>query len=289
MPEMTVGFVIDWISATSHDNKLALTWLRKMGFETFLKDVEHPNLRGYNHTRKLEGGMVVAWHSNEKKMGIHVQFSGQALRYWYSRDLDWLQLLSDLKSSGFRTSRVDLALDLKDSGLTQAHLSKHNLLAYKGKGRTPKVLPVGTQEDGWTVYVGSRQSEKFLRIYDWSAKHDKEAGDYVRVELECKGEVARAIGWEFPLLGRSEAIRMAQTLIRDHAPFDYPNYRTALGTERVELVLPQGRVKDTYGWLLDVCAPSLAKEIEKRPSEDVLGEFWNALKRELYQRGIDAQ
>lgn len=285
---MSVSFTCDWLSATSHNPGRAKRFLNDLGFGTYLTDVERSNLRGYNMTREVESGMIVAWSSVNDKQGIHVQLSGSVLRYYSTIGVEWKQIIELMKQHGFRTSRVDLAIDLIDSGLTQADLSRKTLLPYKGKGRTPKMLPMGTVEDGWTLYVGSRSSDKFLRIYDKGKEQGDADTDYIRVELECKGEVAHAIGWEFAELEQSACVEMAQTLIRNHCNFDIPAWETALLSRDVNLSIPQGKQKDTFGWLIKVCAPALAKEIEKRPKSPVIDEFWNALRRELRERGIDA-
>jgi hypothetical protein len=279
-------FTVDYIAIT-FDEYHGLKFARQIGYKGWATDVEGIKPRGYSHCRELETGALIAWHTDRKDMGVHVQLSGETLRYYSTIGVDWKQLLTWAKKHKGRTSRVDLALDLHNSGLQFDQFSKKNLKPYKGKGRTPRFLPVGTQEDGWTVYVGSRTSEKFLRVYDWSAKHDKEAGDYLRIELECKGEIAHAIGWEFPEKDTTECVEMAQTLIRNVADFTMENWQISLASRNVELSIPQGKDRDTFTWLVKICAPSLAKTIAKNPTKDVIGEFWNALRVELRERGLD--
>jgi hypothetical protein len=280
------SFTVDYISAT-FDMYYGSKFVKLLGYKGWASDVECNILKGYNFQRKLETGAIIAWHTERKDMGVHVQLSGETLRWYATKNVDWLQMLKWIKKNKGRTSRVDLALDLFNSGLKLKDFCKANLKPYKGKGRTPKApLPVGTQEDGWTVYIGSRQSTKFLRIYDWSAKHDKDAGDYIRVELETKEEIAHAVGWEFPEQSASDFVSMAQTLIRSVADFDLENWTIALDSRDVPLAIPQGKDKDTLGWLIKTCAPSLAKEIARRPNHDVLGEFWIALQTELNSRGL---
>lgn len=279
------SFTIDYIAIT-FDEYNGLRFARKLGYKGWASDVEGTKPRGYSHCRHLETGALIAWHSDRKDMGVHVQLSGETLRYYSTLGVDWKQLLTWAKKDKGRTSRVDCALDLHNSGLKLADFTKNNLKPYVGKGRTPQFLPVGTQEDGWTVYVGARTSDKFLRIYDWSAKHDKDGGDYIRIELEAKGEVAHAIGWEFPEQETSLCIEMAQTLIRGVADFDLENWNIALDSREVALSIPKGNDKDTIGWLLKVCVPSLAKAIARNPKIDVITEFWNALETELNARGL---
>lgn len=222
-------------------------------------------------------------------MGLHVQLSGAALRYYSTIGVDWHQMLTWVKKFKGRTSRVDLAIDLHNSGLKRDDFVEENLKPYKGKGRTPRFVPMGTIRRGFTVYIGSRTSAKFLRIYD-KAKEQKDAtSDYIRVELECKREIAHAIGWEFPTMGQSTCVEMAQTLIRNVADFNLAAWDVAMLSRDVGLSIPQGKEKDTLGWLVKICAPALAKQIAKNPNKDVMGWFTHALRSELQLKGLDIQ
>lgn len=282
------AFVIDWFSVT-FDPYEGKRFAGKLGYMKWAADVECVPPRGYNKARKLETGAVIAWHTTRNDMGVHVQLSGSALRWYHEKSADWHTIMTWAKELGGRASRVDLAIDIFDSGLQQTDLCKPNLRAYKGKGRTPRFLPVGDQETGWTHYVGSRTSTKYLRIYDKAREQKLENGDYIRVELECKAEIARAILWEFPALSRQDCIPMAQTLIRSVADFNNDVWQAALGSVDMALTASQTRERDTLGWLVKICAPALAKQIALKPNEDVMGQFATALRGELQQRGLDIE
>lgn len=279
------NFTVDWIGATFNEYH-GLRFAKKLGYKGWAADVEGVPPRGYNQSRELETGAIIAWHTDRKEMGVHIRLSGAALRYYSTLSVDWHMMLKWVKEHKGRTSRVDLALDLYNSRLEMVDFTKKTLKPYVGKGRTPKLLPVGTQEDGWTVYVGSRQSDKYLRIYDKGKEQGGEDVDYIRVELETKGEIAHAVGYEFPAFTKGECVAMAQTLIRGVANFDLENWNIALDSIDVALSTPQGKDRDTLGWLVKICAPSLAKTIAKYPAKDVMGEFFNALESELNSRGL---
>lgn len=63
---------------------------------------------------------------------------------------------------------------------------------------------VGTMESRQTLYVGSRSSDAFLRIYDKKTEQNRPNGtyrglaqqceDWIRVEAEFKHRVAKSIG-----------------------------------------------------------------------------------------------
>lgn len=280
------SFTVDWISVT-FDAYWGNRFARKIGYLGWASSVEGVPPKGYNKAVELETGALIAWHTEIPTQGIHVKLSGSTLRWYMTKGLDWHTLLRMIKKCHGRTSRVDLAIDIRNGGLKLEHCCEENLLPYKGKGRTPRVIPVGSQKNGWTVYVGARTSQKYLRVYDKAKEQKDMDADYVRVELECKEEIAHAIGHEFPEMSKDDCVVMAQTLIRQHAAFDQPAYLAALESRTIELSIPQGKEKDTLGWLLKIVAPSLAKQIKKYPHENVYDEFMNALRRELNDRGLD--
>lgn len=284
---MRVFFTVDWIGVTfkPHDAK---KFGHKVGLDAYLSDVAIKGLHGYNAGRELESGLRVLWHTEKDEMGVHFSFGGAALRWYESKSLGWFELLSLIKKHNGRTSRVDLAIDIENSGLTPKDLNKANLKPYKGRGRTPQFVTLTGDRDSWTVYIGSRSSERFVRIYDKA----KEQGDYdsdrVRVELELKGENAHSCGWQAPTEGKEWLVSLAKNLLRQQADFNLESWNIALSSGVVEFGIPHGRERDTFGWLTKVCAPALAKEIAKRPNSPVLDEFWEALRQSLRERGIDA-
>jgi hypothetical protein len=229
------------------------------------------------------------WNRERPEMGEHLQLSGSALRFMANRGMDAFAALREVFRLGGRVSRIDLAIDLFDSGLTLAHLGKPHRLPYKGKGRTPKITPMGDEEDGWTLYVGSRSSDKFLRVYDKSKEQKLSDVDWVRIELECKGMVAHWLGVELPDKTPKGSHAFAATLIRSMVDFDNAAWTFALDSDEVQTGMPKQTERDTLKWLVDACAPALAKQIIAKPSEDILEVFWSALREELAKRGVSTE
>lgn len=280
------SFTVDWIGAT-FTREGADSFIRSMydGISTFKP--ASVQTRGYNQAFENEDGIRYNTHTEREEMGVHIAMSGSCLRKLYAKFMDWKQLFELIDKNNGRTSRVDLAFDVKNSGLTPTDLGKPTLRPYKGKGRTPKFNTLLGGDGSWTLYIGSRSSEKMLRIYDKAKEQKDYVSDYIRVEVETKGETGRAVGWNFARSDKNECVAMAIGLAKGVADFNLPAWDYALRGERVGLAIPQGKEKDTFGWLVKVCAPALAKEIEKRPSDDVLMAFWDALRVELGKRGIE--
>lgn len=284
---VSFGFSIDWISATFADHD-AYKFARMLGYETWAKSVPATPPRGYNRCVELETGARIAWSESRTDMGTHIVLSGSTLSAYRDKNLDGLQLLKIIRENNGRTSRVDLAIDVKNGGLKLTDFSRDTRILMKSRGRQPKLWPTGTQEDGWTVYVGNRESDKFFRIYDKAKERGNFEDDYVRFELECKGEIGHAVGWEFALFDVQAAYGMASRLILDFVDFNVEVWRQALSSATIEkLEVPKNDKRDTLGWLIKSCVPALAKEIAKHPNDGILDAFVNELELKLREYNIE--
>lgn len=91
--------------------------------------------------------------------------------------------LDDLKFT-----RCDCAVDvfLYEKVMGLPRLIKDN---YKGKAK----VVLFESELGDTIYIGSRQSDAYLRIYDKSKQYGLDLGRVYRWEVEYKGELAKPV------------------------------------------------------------------------------------------------
>lgn len=184
----------------------------------------------------------------DNRMGVHVSWSGSALRTVNPR-----AVLRQALALGANVTRIDIAIDhygwldlegykaALDEGAAVTRARDWNLI----DGRTGK-----------TLYVGSRTSEKFLRIYDKAAESGHE-GHWYRIELECKGDTARGVALHVDGNGYD----YFGDIIRGFC--DWPNLFSWVSATTSPTLLegiprPEKR-RDTYAWLMAAAAPSLAK------------------------------
>lgn len=134
--------------------------------------------------------VVVAWDGIGQAAGrVMVDVTQTALD-----GLGWegsRALLSDLLGAGFRASRVDLYVDDRRERRASARVVRG---AVVDRQYVSHADPGGYREDDHTgaatAYLGSRESERFLRVYD---KDPNGFDPRTRYELETKGEVARLV------------------------------------------------------------------------------------------------
>lgn len=163
-------------------------------------------------------GVSVMWNQARKDMGILIEFtaSGKALyeslAEMHGLKVDWYQIIKKLyKEYDGHLSRIDIATDLMNYGFSVNDISlrlkdqkSYFLNAQGNKISSNRFKIVGTTNEAQTLYVGSRKSDAFLRIYDKKIEQSRPDGlyrtlarectDWVRVESEFKHRLAKEIG-----------------------------------------------------------------------------------------------
>ncbi|ECB5944835.1 hypothetical protein QF20_004064 [Salmonella enterica subsp. enterica] len=161
--------------------------------------VRSRGMQGYTHSCRLfsadgqhECGWLMFGGANQKDTA-HVQLSGVGCRYLFMHTTPYL-LWNTLRGLGVtRLSRIDLCFDDFTGNFDTAYA----LTAYKdrafltGKGGRVQVLDVrrpvvGDTLKGDTVYVGTRKSEIYWRIYDKALEQNIDGITWYRSEVELK-------------------------------------------------------------------------------------------------------
>jgi DNA relaxase NicK len=125
--------------------------------------------------------------------------------------LRFFEVVNDLNDEVV-CSRIDICVDDFTKRLTFDHLSA----ALKDKNysgfRTCQGIQNYDDANGWTIYLGSRQSEHMVRIYNKSAESLGRV-DSIRWESEYKGEKANAI---FKSLARAVTLDSSVKLLKGY-------------------------------------------------------------------------
>lgn len=101
---------------------------------------------------------------------------------------------------GARCSRIDVALDDFDKSISYEQVTEACEAGNFARANKFEPLPgvllrdakATSAERGWTIYLGSRQSDKFLRYYNKSVESGGEIDSY-RWEVEFKGHRAQQV------------------------------------------------------------------------------------------------
>jgi len=199
--------------------------------------------------------LTVSWNVQRPDMGVSVDMPGSVLQQIDPMSALWFAVTAEA-----HVSRIDIAVDIP-----QIWFADDIKKAWKEGEVDCKARKGGIFDgsEGWTFYVGSRASEKYLRIYD---KQAQTGGDYpwTRVELECKGDFARGIA----KMIKHEGYSIIPAVIKGFCDFPtLPNWVDAMQHKGVFVSLPKAeRHSNTRGWLLETVAPVLVRMMIEDPS-----------------------
>jgi len=275
---------IDWISATfPHD--FPQRW-RSCVHPADTQDRRETKPRnGYTRATVHASGATQATNDNRPDMGIHVVYSASAIAQVYDLyGVSQKQLLEHM-CNGAKIARMDVRLDCKDSGLDIEHLYK---LAKLGQIET-LARSVGYQESAKTgkeigaptCYIGSlKKRTKLLRVYDKGIQNG-ELIDLKRFELELHGHAAITAANGLTSQHLSAWAKHIGGLIKGYCywPADEIVEQIFSYFTRMTLNVPENLPGNTVNWLLEVCAPVLAREAVF--DSGLLVEFMHRVTEEL--------
>jgi len=221
---------------------------------------------GYSHASVDDNGSVIQWNPDREDMGQHVIFAGSALRNLFERsDVQPRTLLRACSNARGNISRLDLAADLQGQAIDLQNLYQ-SLEQGLNTGNARTFGQIRSNDNGHTIYIGSRQSERFIRIYDKAAQMALSDNQWIRFELETKGMVSRALAsmlvetadWLSIFVG----VCSAMVNIPDSAElgYFYNASRAAIGTPKIE------KSSNTEKWIEEQVIPAVAKWYISNPS-----------------------
>lgn len=200
---MSLGVRIDWLTLTKNKwpdagselvegRAAALVWahvsMERCGLlDPVLKAV--PPSRFYSWAWIDEAtGARVDIPEDVGVQGVKVTFSGTS----FTMDGAAQAILRTALDQGFECSRIDIAVDLIEEGVFVGYVKDD-----WEKADMPRNLRYGwiNSSSGSTFSIGSRQSERYLRIYD-KGKEQKIGHQWTRFECEYKGGLARLVASE---------------------------------------------------------------------------------------------
>jgi hypothetical protein len=206
-------------------------------------------------------------HPGRPEMGVHLLWRGQACD---DCPMDQKVLVNHLKEAGFSFSRIDLAVDAINFNLRPQRATEE--IANGNCKTRAKKHPINSDaiDKGYTQRIGTLSSEISLKLYDKAEEMGIEA-DYCRIELTVRharadhaaSQIASGVDYramvvsfaDFPLWREWQDIMAV-------VPVKLPSERKETNTER---------------WLLDACAPALARVIYFASNTEFYEKFKDAV------------
>lgn len=129
------------------------------------------------------------WHTDHKEFKIMLEMTGKQLSSARKSGIDERDILRKAESKGAVFKRLDFAVDLFDAEANPMDvLECWRTDQFDTVAQSVSVVMKETRKErtGSTVYIGSRSSERLIRVYD-KGKQSNTDLDWTRVELEAKG------------------------------------------------------------------------------------------------------
>jgi hypothetical protein len=269
-------FAIDWLAVTIKGNSDEKEMSETL---TPINPLEFRPCRAFNgYTNAIENraGAYASWNVNRGDMGVHIEYSGGALAIYRTHGIDPADMVARHVEKGHTVTRLDVAIDVIDTDIKPSALDAQ---LRTGKAHTKggrKFKMWRDSEHGETLYIGSRTSNIFLRIYDKGAELGTD-DVWVRVELELKAGKARQFANLIANDGSDSAIEKMRGVLRTVVEFPGKVWEGIVGDEDVKLTDSTKKRTDTKAWLLELVAPAMGKYIAKTGDATITEQFWEAV------------
>lgn len=183
---------LDWLRFTLAFTNDSFAWIRK-NFDG--GELRNRGYLSYPISESLVCGGLVAYDPNAPKKRIMVELSASALSASLKK-ANVKNFLGELVNMGANVTRIDIALDDYEKLLTPSRVWRklrkdHAVIQARSYSRIES-HERGEEFSGDTVYIGSRSSDVFIRIYDKGGQTRTE-GHWIRCEVEIKGDCAKEI------------------------------------------------------------------------------------------------
>mgnify|MGYP002412516457 CR=1 FL=1 len=222
-------------------------------------------LKNYNTAIAFDCGRL-DWNTLAPRQKKLVTLTGRDLQELVNRGYGIQELLNWVSTrSGLKVSRLDFAIDVHGmkAGPVQvfdAHMRGECIT------RAKKAILIdatqGYQGVGQTCYIGTRESMKFLRIYDKAKEGGDMQSDWTRIEIELKDEYALTA---VKAMARHGIIEAGKKVMRDYIMTGIKWFDDGVeaGIEGVYVDKVAHEPTDWEKWVLAVALPAVQSAIRK--------------------------
>jgi len=205
----------------------------------------------YSNAWSIENNGITVFHS-PTRTEILIEISGKGCDYIRSVGLE-NRLLERVQT---RLSRMDIAVDIKCD-------TKPSAFVEARKSRKATSIAEISSVTGETVYVGSRTSEHYARIYRYAHPHPRSS--LLRVEHVFRRKYARVIASEILVQG----ILAVVGAIGKRAGWTHPVWGvSADDSDTFKFPRPEREAGGTIFWLIKSAAPAFRRMVREGVIED---------------------
>jgi hypothetical protein len=242
-------------------------------------------LRGYDNGMSGSFGRVF-WHSKNRMQHIGVIFTGDDMRAAVNVLLPHTQMLSWVLAKAKKIARMDVAVDIFDPRADPVDILRLWKMGHVGtRARTVTettsytTSPAGEVVPASTVYVGKRDGERMLRVYDKGIQTGSDK-PWVRAELQARDDYALALARAIQAGGLSNAGRSAIRAYCNVPKLTW--WQLAMEGPATDIPYAQNHEGNTEKWIMTVALPAIRREAERQLAIGV-PTVYNGVERVLRQ------
>jgi len=277
---METSFAVDWLSCTFKG--ITDKAIRKALLFGQKDDVWQPikAMHGYSWAIQHPFGHIVMGHVARPIMGTHIMLPGQALAKLQAGGVDAMLLVKWAVEEGGKITRLDLAIDVRDQQIDIPMLRECPQVKTH-PGSTKRWHLHEGDDGGATLYVGSRKSDKMMRIYDKAAQMDMTDCLWTRFELEVKRETSAKVAAALVSLPSGEIPHMVKGMMKGLFNPDISIYQRIMEAPAVHVPSTKDTSDNTLDWLFNSVAKTLAKQMKKHPDVAVWDVFVDSVQSNM--------
>jgi len=200
----------------------------------------------YSHSWSVaDNGITVFWGETRKE--ILVEISGKGCDYIRSTGLE-NRCLERVQG---RISRLDIAVDINTDTKPSAFVAART-------GRKASSVSDIQSVTGETVYVGSRSSEQYCRVYRYSKPHPR--ANLLRIEHVFRRKYARTIASEILVQGIMSVVgAIGKRAGWAHSVWGF----SADDSDPIKFPRPEREAGGTVFWLIKSAAPAFQRLVRQ--------------------------
>ncbi len=222
---------VDWVTMTTEKDEIGFAWYAMYTKYRDIKkreaDEEMPFSNGYYSGLRIAS---MQW-GHDPHLGYIIIISGSdADKYW--------DRLSPIDG---RVTRLDLCVDFVQKNVQYLAKDLFELAGEERRRQKPGLSLFIGPEGGDTLYVGSRHSQQFGRLYDKGVESGTSPpGHYWRAEVEYKKPLAGLMAAELVQESSESRVQaIADTVVHWFLERDIPVLGNELGTRAIEISVEQ--------------------------------------------------
>lgn len=266
---MELAVCIDWLSYTATQRGGSRYFITPPWESTFSAKPDVGRF-GYRRASRFPSGLIVMFDGATDTMGSHYVYSGQALAaLTIDKEDGGISIIDWHEANGHKCTRIDLAIDVFDdpSFLPQIRGMADNN-EFSGTARSATIVS-SSDGAGLTVYMGSRTSQRFVRIYNKAAQTGTDR-PWVRIECEVKSDSARAVARAILGVGVGGISLVAKSVIQRVCSFPSPAWEKVFEGGTIPIGTPKIEERQTEAWLLGQVTSAIVKFERHYPEKRIL-------------------